>query len=170
MTATDPSPVPPPISITVGAVRVRTVHNWPAARTVLRRMVNDAYLPNGGLTFRPLPHNLERDLSAILATIEAGPLNGLIIASAGADPSYVRVAQEGEHGLTVGDLCYLQDCPNGNYGWWTIRVKAKITAVDPDSGRVTARVTDWSASQFTHGEIAVVHADRVRPRPAKRGR
>lgn len=160
-------PVLPPISITVGCVRVNTVYTWSGAQASLRQMVNDAYLPNGPMTFRPLRNNLERDLADILARISAGPQDGMIVASAPRTwGDSIRAAHAGEVGLAAGDLCHVRDVPNGSLGWWTINVKAKIIAVNPDSGRVTVRITDKSAVQFRPGQVVTVHADRIRRRPA----
>jgi hypothetical protein len=160
----------PPISITVGCVRVNTIYTWSGASAYLRRMITDAYMPNGRMTFLPLRDDLQRSMDQELAQVSAGPQNGLIVATAPGRFGPVRAAQAGEVGLTAGDLCHVRDYPNGHLGGWTINVKCKIIAVNPDSHMVTVRVTDQSAIQFRPGQIVTVHPDVIRRRPTPRKR
>jgi hypothetical protein len=158
-------PVLPPISITVGCVRVATVYTWTSAIYALRRMINDAYMPNGRLTFLPLRPDLQRHMDHELDQVTAGPVDGMIVASGPWSwGDSVRSAREGDHGLEAGNLAILRDVPNGHQNAWTISVKCKIIAITGDSHRVTVRVTDRSAIQFTPGEIVTVDASRTRRR------
>jgi hypothetical protein len=163
-------PVLPPISITVGCVRVDTVYSWSGAICALRTMIRDAYMPNGRMTFLPLRPELQRSMDQELAQVAAGPQDGLIVATAPGRWGPVRAAHAGEVGLAAGDLCHIRDYPNGHLGGWTINVKCKIIAVNPSSGMVTVRVTDQSAIQFRSGAVVTVHPDVIRRRPAPRKR
>lgn len=149
----------PPISITYGCVRIATVYTWTSARATLRKMITNTYA-------RPMASQLrERRKQHELDQVTAGPVNGMIVTSGSwAWADSIRAAQEGAHGLTAGDLAYLHDFPNGSFAAWTIDVKCKILAITGDSHRVTVRITDQSAVQFSPGDIVTVDATRIRPR------
>lgn len=154
------------ISLTYGAVRVATVATWEEASAVLHKQISDAYRPNGRMS-NPNDVALAHERHE-LAQVAAGPQSDMIVTSGPwAWGDSIRAAQLGEHGLTAGDLAILHDYSAG-YRSWTIDVKVKIIAVcgDPSRPMVRVRVTDWSASQLTHGDIITVSASRIRRRSA----
>jgi hypothetical protein len=166
LTVVPDGPQLPPISITYGCMRVATVYTWTAARIVLRTMIL-GYYAGGVRNARSdlLRHRMDREL----CMVAAGPVDGMIVA---AGPwtwgDSIRAAQEGEHGLGAGDLAYVHDFPNGHRHAWKIDTKCKIIYVSGESHRVTVRITDKSAIQFTPGEIVTVDATRIRRRKASR--
>ncbi len=73
-------------------------------------MISDAYRPNGPMSL-PLRPDLERGMEAELERVYSAPVNGLIVATATGRYGPIRAAQEGERGLTAGDLAIIYDHP-----------------------------------------------------------
>jgi hypothetical protein len=157
---------PTPISLTYGAVRVGTVTTWDEACANLRKQISGTYRPNGAMSWLNATA-IAREAHE-LAQVDA-PVNGMICtAGSWTWGDSIRAAQEGERGLTAGDLAILHDYPNGHYGWWSVNVLVKILSVGTYGGRptVTVRITDRSASQFDAGQVITVSATAIRRRNA----
>lgn len=153
------------ISIVLGAVRIATALNWAEATDMMRTQVTAKY---SGIYYGSQGEILRRRLADELGQVNAGPKAGNMLCVGGPWTwgTDIRYAVPGESGLTAGDLCVIKDEPNGRYGGWTVRVKAKILRVDITGGtaRVTVRITDRSATQFRAGEITTVGAGKIFPR------
>lgn len=143
------------ISICIGAVRMRTAENWTAARDMLRRDINDFYPRFGN------PH-AQRMKDAELAQLNKALDGGWLVTSGiGASFNALRYAREGEHGLIPGQLAIIRDYSNGSRYAWTVDVKCKLTAVNPDTHKATVTITGNSV-QFTRWESITVPSSFLR--------
>lgn len=143
------------ISIMYGFVRVDQAETWPAAKTALRKHILAVYGE------APVTSGSTAHRDAQLVAVAGKPVNGLLMTSStGAWANTTRYAQEGMHGVSAGDLCYVRDHSNGRRDW-TINVKAKILDVGPVFARV--RITGESY-QFERGATLTIPLSFLRPR------
>lgn len=161
------APQLPPISIVIGHVRIATSYTWTGARIALRKDIEESY-PLGMFPRDLVAQRRAYELVRLISEPDGTPGSRLLMTSGTwAWGDTIRYAQEGEHGLTSGDLCLVHDYANGCHrSAWTVDVKAVIIAVTPHH-KVTVRITGESL-QFDRNQVLTIPSSFIRPR-AKRG-
>lgn len=151
---------PRKISIVYGYVQMGRALHWQMAREELVKSVYAMFgRPTTGIGSVAIARtrHLERARTAPVEEYPAGQ-HWIWLADAG---HTVWCAQEGDHGLTAGDLAIAHDCTNGARYAWTIDVKCRIVAVDGRRARI--KITGESV-QFTRGQETTVGIEMLKPR------
>jgi hypothetical protein len=144
-----------------GYVRVSQAAGWADARGRLRDLVDAVYDSLYRTDRSDQYRELERGRAA-LGMID----HGMLFATdrhAWADS--MRYAIAGLYGVTVGDLCVVQDHHNGSLYAWTIAVKAKVLRIT--ATQVTVRITGESL-QFRRHQVVSLPVGCIRPRRGTR--
>lgn len=152
---------PRKISIIYGYVQVGRALNWPAARDELRKSVHDMFGPRVtgiGSVADARERHLARAASAPVEEMSTGS-RWIWIGDPGRT---VWCAQEGDHGLSAGDLAIVHDAHEPGAWSWTVNVKCQITGITGRRARI--KITGNSV-QFTRGQETTVGIDLIRPRP-----
>ena len=150
------------VSILIGHVRIATAGTWADACRILKEDIERTY---------PLFMNehAKRHYEHELSQLSCGPDHGMLMTSgswAWADTT--RLAIEGEHGITAGQLATVRDYSNRSCDY-TVDVKCKVLSVDGASHKATVRITGDSL-QFTRGQVITMPASFLRPRATARRR
>lgn len=145
-------PARPPetrISVCYGYVRVAMAASWADARVLLR-----AHL-DAMRNHLPRCDRGDRFYEDECARAALSPVDGGFLVTSAPGRTWMdtmRYAREGVHGITAGDLAYVQDYSNGR-GWWTIAVKCKVVEVGPVYA--TVRITGESCQFRRHQTISL---------------
>jgi hypothetical protein len=146
-----------PVSVLQGHVRIALADDWPHARKLLAEHADARWRYYGRSESGDQLHD-EQVARAAMAPIE----NGLLFLTLPSGPfASTRYAEQGVHGLTVGDLAFVYDYPNGCLGWWTIAVKCRLLEIGPLWA--TVRITG-DAEQFTRHGSYTIPLSAIRPR------